>query len=380
MSHPEKPKNVDLRARLGRKQSPGHEIPGTGPSVAPGVGSGRPLPAPPGTPKRPSIIPGQSLQPPPFVSRTQSPPSAFDPFTAKQQAVVQEVRLVVDDQPVADTETGRQTSRRFVMVGAAFLLAGSVLGYFTGNAVYENKLWTLVRQDVRDIYDAIDKAAPAVGNAQTHITQALAAASPAAGQTASVDFAALSTLKAIVKPFDASKFARKRYSAMAPGTVDTLFAYYNNINLIWDRMEVAIAKAERNKEDIQKAAAAAAELSTVQYGCIPMSIDDSIACGLGVVALPPPKRGEKLPTKLRVSQSVGSMQVEKTRYQGQELKNNASDFVILIDTRSSVGVLGQQASAFASYRRDLVELKKLADETVELQGTLLKELSKLKNL
>jgi hypothetical protein len=65
---------------------------------------------------------------------------------------------------------------------------------------------------------------------------------------------------------------------------------------------------------------------------------------------------------------------------GQDLRKNASNYVILTNPDQSVGVLGQRKNAFASYRRDLAELGRLMGSTLQTQGSLEKGLGAVAGL
>jgi hypothetical protein len=85
-------------------------------------------------------------------------------------------------------------------------------------------------------------------------------------------------------------------------------------------------------------------------------------------------------TKLKVRVTRGSKPFDKELYVGQDLRQNASNYVILTNPDQSAGVLGQRKNAFASYRRDLAEIGRLMDSTLETQGSLEKGLGAVAGL
>jgi hypothetical protein len=367
---PKKSREIDLRSRLSKAGAP----PQTPKSGAPGS-----LPVPPMAPQggfgpRASLIPGAEVKPPPF-GMPNVPPTTNDPFAAQAAAGPREVRIVVDERPVTDSEVGRSSKQRFMISASVIAVVALAAGYGFGNTMADRRRWNVVVSDAKDINLAVNTASDTVLQAQKSINQAIEAASPAPGATATVDVGALQALKALKKPLDANAFSSKHYKAFRPETVNALFAYYNNINQLWSALDVVVPRAETNKAQIERAAKSASELASVQYGCVPSAVGDSIACSLSVVSVPPQtKENEAIPKTLKVSARVGGVAIDKVRYQGQDLNDNPTQYVMLVDTRSSVGVLGQAASAFANYRKELVDLKKLADETVELQGRLIRDL------
>ena len=102
-------------------------------------------------------------------------------------------------------------------------------------------------------------------------------------------------------------------------------------------------------------------------GCIPTIADDRIMCNLAYVRVD----GETL--HVRGSRRA-RREAEKAIYTGQDLTDDPSQYVILINTPQSTGVLGEQASLFAEYVRDIGALKALLDGIVETQGRLEQQL------
>jgi hypothetical protein len=80
--------------------------------------------------------------------------------------------------------------------------------------------------------------------------------------------------------------------------------------------------------------------------------------------------GDLAAGKLKVRATRGSKPFEKELYQGQDLRQNASNYVILTNPDQSQGVLGRRQNAFSAYRKDLSELARAMDATLETQGGL----------
>ena len=122
----------------------------------------------------------------------------------------------------------------------------------------------------------------------------------------------------------------------------------------------------------------ASEIATRQVGLVPFSVGDNVAGGLVIVDMPPNRnQDEPLPEKLMVRSRAGGAAAERTRYTGQDLTTNPENYVMLVDTQRSIGVLGQSAGPFAEYQRDLLALKALMDKLVEVQGRLETELGRI---
>jgi hypothetical protein len=347
------------------------------PAVVPAPVVPPPVAAPFGGNAVPSPFGGAAVAPPPFAqpAAPSAPPRPADPFAVVQQASPQEVRLVIDEKPVDESEVGRRQRGRTLIVLGLGLLLGAALGFGVGNVVDRNAQFKAAVMDGKEIYDAVRGASDTVNSAKRIVTAAL---EKAGGQNPEVDFAGLEQLRALKKPFEAGVFSRRKYGAFQPATVDALFEYFNNTNLVWDQIARLTNRSlsQSGRTELTNAVAAAGTMASTQYGLIPRSIEGAIVGSL--VFVDPAARNAQGPrTKVPVRASRGGQAVEKTIYAGQSLESNPEQYVILIDGASSVAVLGQQAGAFAEYRRALLDLKQLLDKTTELQGRLENELGQI---
>ena len=417
---PKKARDIkDLKARLGRAPGGAPGMPGVSgiPAPLPMPGGQQPgiprgeVPAPfaPGGP-RPSMpsgrMPaqtGRSNQPPtdPFAApsaRGTFPPSAggppggafpspsnapvarssmpSDPFAAAPAAAVQaqrEVRLVIEGGAVDDSEIGRKSGGKFIIAALVAAAVGILVGWFVGSTWRERQLYDLVLQDAKDVYNAVGAAAPKIEEAQKLLDKAVKSAAPAAGKGIELDFKALEDLRKLEKPFGADAFARKHYRALEPTTVDLLFQYYNNTNLLWAKLTTLGAKSltPAAKEGLTRSAKSAGDLATTDYGCIPFKADKDFGCGIVAVT-----KGEE--GKVTANTRQGSY--EKTTFSGQDLSSKTSDYVIMIDKGRSGDILAGATNQFQSFARDLMEAKTLADQTAEMQGRLTQALGNVVKL
>jgi hypothetical protein len=333
---------------------PGALPPGARPSGLPS--------APPG-----GLAPGRSA-PPGTV-----PAAPLDPFAAAAPAAgAREVRLVIDDKAVSDAEVGRKGGGKFVIGAIAAAIVGVAVGWFVGTTARERQIYDLVLADAKDVYKSTSDATATVEKAQKLLDQALKAAAPAADKAVEVDFKAMEELRKLSKPFPADVFSRKYYRAFGPATVDSLFTYYNNTNLLWAKIGVITARAVAQKDSLEKAAKAADGLAKSDYGCVPFKDGDNFSCGLVNVKRTEDGKG------LQVVTRGGSY--DKTAFAGQDLGTKTSDYVIMIDKGRSNDILGAPTSVFQTYARDLMEAKTLADQTLEIQGRLIQQLGELAKL
>jgi hypothetical protein len=320
-----------------------------------------------------------------------------DPFAAAPAGAAREVRLVIDDKAVSDSEVGRGRSVVVMIAAFAAAIAGIAVGWFVGSTWRERQLYDLVLADAKEVYKTATDAAPKVEQAQKLVDQALKAAAPAPGKTVDVDFKALEDLRKLEKPFPADAFSRKHYRAFGTATVDALFTYYNNTNLLWSKFATITAKSlsPAAREGLTRAAKNAGELASTEFGCVPFKDGDLFGCGLVSVirnhegkesaeatdgkgkgkGKDKDKDGEP---KLTVVTRGGSY--PKEQYAGQDLSSKTSDYVIMVDKGRSNEILGAQTNQFQTYARDLMEAKTLADQTVEIQGRLIQQLGDIAKL
>jgi hypothetical protein len=268
-----------------------------------------------------------------------------------------------------------------LIVGGVAVVLGLAAGMVVASFSAENRTYNTAVRDGKAIYDRVLEASETVEQAKRQVDEAVKAAKGGPGEKPAVAYDAIEKLRSLEKPFDAGDFARKRYGAFQPGTVDALFEYYNNVNQLWDRFGSLASQTlpESRRERLEAAVQAAGDMASQQTGCVLDEVEDKgILCGL--VFVHKPEEGDE-PGKVQVSTSQRGRTFEKTLFRGQEdLLENPSEYVILTHTQRSVGVLGQSASLFAEYQRDLLSIKQLMNSTMEVQGRLEQGLGRIKSL
>ncbi|MDQ3037965.1 MAG: hypothetical protein M3Y87_36555, partial [Myxococcota bacterium] len=324
-----------------------------------------------------------NVAPPPFAQpRVSEPPRSkapTDPFAAgPSSAGPQEVRLVFDDKLVEDAEVGRkQRGRSFLLIGVGIAL-GALLGGGFGSMNSRNVLYNVTVRDGHEIYETVTQASTGVLAAQTKIDQLLERAAGQGGQPAGVDYQAITDLRAMELPIHAGAFARKNYGAFNPGTVDDLFSYYNNVQLIWERINrlAATTLPEGRRAELDRTAQAAADSATAQYGLVPVATDEGI---LGSLVFLEAAAGDN-PTKVMARARRGGQGRELEVFvPGTELGASPTH-VMIVDGAQSAGVLSEQLGAFRNYVVEIRELKTLMDQTVEIQGRLTTALGEIARL
>ena len=360
-----KPRNIkDFKARLGRK---GAKPAGGGPPVPapPGAGGGKPPVAPPPIGKK-----KKGVAPPPFGAKKKKATSA-DPFAASSAPVSKEreVRIVVDDSAVDNAEIGRKTRGKNTILISLGCILGLAIGIFCGAVNAERKLFNAAVEDGESIYNTVRESSESVNSAHRLLERAFRAARGAPGRPPTIDAEAIAELRSMDVPLNANAFANKRYQAFRPQTVDSLFTYYNNVRDLWSRIErlTTMVHGEERLAQLSQAAEAANSVTTNQTGCALQMEEQQLTCVLGFIA-----PNAENPAMQNVRPTLGSRQSqERTVFRGQDdLLTNPSNYVLPVNTRRSVGVLGEQATLFRGFLGQLQETMALSNSTRQVQGRL----------
>ncbi len=374
---PKKPRKIkDLKARLGRTISP--NTPG---AVMPPEAGGVPKPkgvVPPGggvvPPSAGAVVPPTGVAAPkavpadsPFAPKPSAPPPASaDPFaapTAAAPAGPQEVRLVLDDSAVDDSEVGKtQKGKTFILLGLGLIL-GLVVGIGSGSVMGQRKTTNLGIRDAQAIQEAVQTASARVLEAQRLVDEAAAAA---IANPPTVNYEAIEQLAAMEDPFPADVFSNRNYILFEPATVNAIFNYYQTTKRAWTSIQSinSLTTGEDRRNQLN-ASAEAAGASRSMVGCVPNIADNRFVCNLGFVNIEEVDGSPQV--NVRAARRSRRQQ-EKTVFTGQDLNETPEQYVILVNNQESAGVLGEQASLFNQYVRDIVALKQTLTAAVEAQG------------
>jgi hypothetical protein len=309
------------------------------------------------------------------------------------------VRLVIDDSAIKESEIGRKGGTRNTILVVIGLGLGLAAGLGVGSTGAERNQYNMAVRDGKDIYNRINEVSKTLEEANGYLKAAADASQGGPGKQAHVDYKAIESLRSIKQPFSADEFSRRRYLAFSPAVVDALFAYYNNINLLWKKFEVIANKTtgDRAHEALDKSAQAADSLLAADYGVVVSKSGDAFGGGV-VIVRPKPvdpnaKKEEKPKGKgkdkekedntplMLVSSRDGGREVERKLYTGQDdFADKSGDYVLLVDKAHSMGTLGVAANLFGALRGDIVETQALMGKTMELKGQLVTELGKIATL
>jgi hypothetical protein len=275
------------------------------------------------------------------------------------------VRIVVDEQAVATAHEGknRRVRKLMMMTGGGAALLGLFIGVLATTVMSRRIEYNVAVRDGKAVYEGVRAAADQVSEAKRLLDRAVGAAKARPGEGPSVDYEAIEQLRALPTPFAPSDFAGLHYTKFSPETVNALFLYARQVGALWDKFDT-VAKDET-------------ALTTSPTGCVPNLGEGGFRCGLVYVDMPD---GDAASNKLKVRMTRGSKPFDKEIYVGQDLRQNASNYVILTNPEQSTGVLGDRRNAFSEYRKNLAELSRLMDSALETQGNLEKGLGSVAGL
>ena len=354
----------DIRERLGRN---------TAPPPPNSVEEGSVAPPPPAL--------GGVAPPPGFVGGQAAKRSGPFGGTAAQGPAQQEVRIVVDEQAAVTAHEGksRRVRKLMMMTGGGAALLGLFLGVLSSTVMSKRSQYNVAVRDGRAVYEGVRAASDQVTEAKRLLDRATGAAKARPGEGPSVDYDAIEQLRALPTPFTAADFAGLQYTKFNRETVNALFLYARQVGELWDQFDSIAGRVlpESRRSELNEAAQDETAITTSPTGCVPTLGEGGFRCGLVYVDMPD---ADAASTKLKVRVTRGSKPFDKELYVGQDLRQSASNYVILTNPDQSVGVLGQRKNAFASYRRDLAELGRLMDSTLQTQGSLEKGLGAVAGL
>jgi hypothetical protein len=288
---------------------------------------------------------------------------------------------VVDEQAVATAHEGknRRVRKLMMMSGAGAALLGLFLGVLATTVMSKRTAYNLAVRDGKAVYQGVRAASDQVTEAKRLLDRAADAAKSRPGEGPSVDYEAIERLRALPTPFTAADFTGLNYTKFNAETVNSLFLYARQVGELWDKFDSLAARVvpASRRAELDEAARDETALTTSPTGCVPTLGEGGFRCGLVYVDMPEAEADSK---KLKVRATRGSKPFEKELYAGQDLRQSSSNYVILTNPDQSAGVLGQRKNAFASYRRDLTDLARLMDSTLETQGSLEKGLGAVAGL
>lgn len=378
---PKQPRKLkDLKARLGRTVQPGGKPAGApgGDAGAPHAGDG-PVPPPAHIAPKKSVF-GSSVVAPPFLQKKKK--ASDDPFAASDEAPAgpREVRLVIDDSAVAESEVGKQARRGLILAIAVSAFISIIVGYGVGSSMGGRRQHNSAIQAANRIHEAVKSAEGPLNEVQSLVDKAMGAVRGGAGKKPRVDYESVAALRGIANPFETSNFSQENYTQFNPNATDALFTFYMKTKELFQHIGVIAARTQNRREELEQAAEAANSLTTDQTGCVPIIENQRILCGLVYVDPPKTAEGQAPSNMLTVRATKGGRAAEREIYTGQSIIENPDKFVILTKTAGSIGVLGQRASAFAEYSRDLASIKETLDGIFEARGRLRTELDQIRAL
>jgi hypothetical protein len=386
---PQKPRKVkDLKARLGRTIAPSTVQAGSG-DIAPPPNLGGVVPPPASVGGMPGPMLGQAkpkVEAPPMIQAQQAAAAEEeerrkkkkgDPFAAGEAAAgPQQVRIVIDGEPVADAEVGRKQAGKIAAFGVVFAVIGAIIGITIAGARNSSEVREAAIRDARSILEKAQAAQSAVVQAQQLVDRAVNASNPQRTGGATVDYEAIQGLRAIERPeYNVATFAASQFNQFS-AAAQPIIQYHMLLEQLFTTIERVATHTlnARNRAALDEAATALTGVATDSLarpttGCVPGMVGNQLVCNLHFIDWPTtPPTAPMTTVPARASRRVRPE--DKTIYTNQSLSTTPENYVIIINPTTSREVLGGQGSAFEDYRRDLLELRNLVNQTIEVQGQI----------
>jgi hypothetical protein len=386
---PNKPRKVkDLKARLGRTIAPSTVQAGSG-DIAPPPNLGGVVPPPSTVGGMPGPMLGTAkpkVEAPPMVQAQQAAAAEeeerrkkkkADPFAAGEAAAgPQQVRIVIDGEPVADSEVGRKQAGKIAAFGVVFAIVGAIIGITVAGAREDNAVREAAIRDARSILEKAQEASAAVVQAQQLVDRAINASNPQRTGGAQVDFQAIQDLRAIARPeYNVATFASTQFNQFS-AAAQPIIQYHMLLEQLFTTIErvATFTLNARNRAALTEAAAALTGVATDSLarpttGCVPSITGGQLVCNLHFIdwpATPPTTPMTTVPAR----PTRRDRPTDKTIYTNQPLTTTPEQYIIITNPVTSRDVLGAQGSEFEDFRRDLLELRTLVNQTIEVQGQL----------
>ena len=390
---PKKPRKVkDLKARLGRTIAPNTVKGGGSGDIAPPPNMGGGVVPPPANVGGLADVLGKvkpKVEAPPMVQAQQAREAeeeerrkkqAANPFAAGEAADgPQQVRIVVDGDPVEDSEVGRKRAGKIAAMAVAFIAVGAALGATVSGVMRTTEEHDAAIADAQTILTAAEESQPGVLEAQTLVDRALSKANEGRTGGAQADYEALTALRAIERPgYNVDTFARSQFNRFSTAAqpiiqnhmlLEQLFTEINRVATHWLN--------PRNRQSLDDAIGqvngATGASAKPTSGCVPTITGGMLVCNLVWVNWPdtPPAGG----AEIQMRPSRRGRWATKKLYNGESLTSQPEQYLVPVNFGTSRDVLGNsEGAALAEYRRDIAGIRELINQTIEVQGRLQTEL------
>lgn len=389
VDEPQQPRKVkDLKARLGRTIAPSTVQAGSG-DIAPPPNLGGVVPPPASIGGLPGPMLGQAkpkVEAPPMVQAQQAAAAEeeerrkkkkADPFAAGEAAAgPQQVRIVIDGEPVADSEVGRKQAGKIALFGVVFAIIGAIIGVTVAGARNGAEQREAAIRDARAILEKAQQAQSAVVEAQQLVDRAVNASNPQRTGGAQVDYAAIEGLRAITRPdYNVATFASSQFNQFS-AAAQPVIQYHMLLEQLFTTIERVAASTlnARNRAALDESAAALTGVATDSLarpttGCVPGVVGGQLVCNLQFIDWPATPPTTPM-TTVPVRPTRRDRPTDKIIYTGQPLTTTPENYVIITNPATSRDVLGTQGAEFDNYRRSLLELRTLVNQTIEVQGQI----------
>lgn len=286
------------------------------------------------------------------------------------------MRIVIDGEPVADSEVGRKQAGKMAAFGVVFAIIGAIIGVTIAGARNSSEQREAAIRDARSILEKAQEAQSAVVQAQQLVDRAVNASNPQRTGGAQVDYEAIQGLRAIARPeYNVATFAQSQFNQFS-AAAQPIIQYHMLLEQLFTTIERVAGQTlnARNRAALDAAAAALTGVATDSLarpttGCVPGVVGGQLVCNMHFIdwpATPPTTPMTTVPAR----PTRRDRPTDKTIYTNQPLTTTPENYVIIVNPTTSRDVLGAQGAEFDDYRRDLLELRTLVNQTIEVQGQL----------
>jgi len=396
----------DLKAKLGlggaapQQQQGGVPAPAGLPGApAPGAPAhGAPVPGAPAGVPAPSVpqagggaqaAPGGAPAPP-FVQEQQqaekAAAAARDPFAATPEAQFRISQMPSpasyqdDGVPVSDAEVGKSRKLLYiVLIACAIPIFG--FGYYCGISFRSRLAYNLAIIDGRGVRATVKRVAKVFDGLHPQITQAHEKSTIKGGRK--FDSQHIEYISANIKknPFPPDVFSSKNYKVFEPMIVQNLFMYYNNWNILYERLKLHVGKTKNDQKAIEDAHENVKKLMQTHFGTVFQMFQGQLVSAIVILGASGEKKGK--PT-YEIQSKTGSYPTERLLYMAEQEEpvwQEPEKWVVPVDDRSRAGILSKASqSHFNEYASRLQQMAIQMKDMGETQRSLVSGLDEISQL
>jgi hypothetical protein len=314
------------------------------------------------------------VAPPPFL-QPKKPDLSRDPFASVAPPPRAEVRPLVDDGvPVTSKEVGKSKVLLYIVV-ASLVVPAFLAGNYCGRGIKDRILINKSIDDGQAIKKAVDKAASFLEELEPRLRSAVGLATKE--RKPDMEFVRFIEEKKQERPLKANAFASKNYNLFKPAIVDNLFSYYNDFNILWDKLRIHAIRTRNDEKMILEGRGIAKEFATNDYALVFFRHKDYIV-GRIVIIDSSEQTKDGLYVKYWVKEKMGQKPVPKEVYHGGPFEENLTK--VTIGLQKSEAMLVEKVKPFREYLLRLKEMGGILNKLLKTQTLLKQDLEEIASM